>query len=116
MARSISHTLIPKVVVLVNDGLDLDNVFVFNPKHKRDDDKPIDGDIDKMNIYRDAIRDRQGRRVVTYAGIVYSGEGRDYSGEVGPLPGIQGPATSVESARERMRAAMDVVAKKPSSA
>ena len=55
IARSISHTLIPKVAVLVNDGLDLENVFVFNPKHNRDDDKPIDGDIDKMNIYRDAI-------------------------------------------------------------
>lgn len=76
---------------------------------KRDDDKPIEGDSNKMRTYRDAIRDRRGRRIVTYAGIVYPGEGRDYSGEVGALQGVPGSASPAEAAREKVLEAIDSV-------
>ncbi len=113
---SISHTMIPDVVILVYDGSELETVLIFDPKYKRYDDKPVDGDINKMHTYRDAIRDRRGRRVVTYAGIIYPGEGRDYSGEVGALPGVPGSTSPTGAAREKVLEAIDSASERPRAA
>jgi hypothetical protein len=68
------------VEVLPPDGPP--SVYLFDPKYKLDGEplesaggagKPKKVDVDKMHAYRDAIRDRNGRRVVRYAAILYPG-------------------------------------------
>lgn len=58
------------------------SVYLCDPKYKLDGEplesaggagKPKKVDIDKMHAYRDAIRDRDGRRAVRYAAILYPG-------------------------------------------
>jgi hypothetical protein len=80
--RSITYTQRPDVAVEVGDPGDKPRVILFDPKYKLDgemleagggDGKPKKVDIDKMHAYRDAIRDRDGERVVEYAAILYPG-------------------------------------------
>ena len=66
---------------------------MFDPKYKLDseggaepgDGSPKKADVDKMHAYRDAVRDRTGRRVVTYAATLYPGHTVTYGTDVAAL-------------------------------
>ena len=66
----------------------LSRVYIFDPKYKFENEKtainseesstPKKVDIDKMHVYRDAIRDKAGNHVVAYAAILYPGAMQQY--------------------------------------
>lgn len=103
------------VEVLPPDGPP--SVYLFDPKYKLDGEplesatgagKPKKVDIDKMHAYRDAIRDRDGRRVVRYAAILYPGSERRFPHGVEALAAFPGAAASLagrlqEVLREALR-------------
>jgi hypothetical protein len=47
--------------------------------------QPLKTDIDKMHTYRDAIRDRSGSTVVTFAAILYPGDTRTFDQGIAAL-------------------------------
>ena len=107
---SVSHRMIPDVAILLWEGERLASVLVFDPKYKRDGQKPVMGDIDKMHTYRDGIRDSDGKRVVTYAAIVYPGESVDYAGQVGAVSAVPGHASPSNAVRGKVAAALSQAA------
>jgi predicted component of viral defense system (DUF524 family) len=63
-------------------------IYLFDPKYKLDSEQgtesthlgtPKKADIDKMHVYRDAIRNAQGHHVVEYAAILYPGQSYNYA-------------------------------------
>ena len=82
--------MVPDMAILLWAGGELASALVFDAKYKRDGQRPVMADIDKMHTYRDAIRDAAGRRIVSYAAIVYPGEGVDYAGKVGAVSAVPG--------------------------
>ena len=107
---SVSHRMIPDVAILLWEDERLASVLVFDPKYKRDGQKPVMGDIDKMHTYRDCIRDSDGKRVVTYAAIVYPGESVDYAGQVGAVSAVPGHASPSNAVRGKVAAALSQAA------
>lgn len=86
--RSYSFRQIPDLSVeLLTASGNVDHVLLFDAKYKllMDDalpsageGEPLKGDIDKMHTYRDSIVDTAGRRVVSYAAILYPGISRAF--------------------------------------
>jgi predicted component of viral defense system (DUF524 family) len=87
---SISFTQRPDISIEVTRPNGETKVYVFDPKYKLDseeqntDDQSVVGgkpkkvDVDKMHAYRDAIRDKEGNRVVMFAATLYPGETYTY--------------------------------------
>jgi predicted component of viral defense system (DUF524 family) len=115
--RSMSFAQRPDVVVEVTSPGRRPTLFVFDPKYKLQSedqpgttDAPEDApvpvgqpkkiDIDTMHAYRDAIRDPDGERVVSYAAILYPGPEKRFP------PGIEALTADPlqpELLRERVR-------------
>lgn len=89
--QSVSFTQKPDVVITIERPESPAVMLLFDPKYKLDGEdidgeqpkdrsstenksvKPKKVDIDKMHAYRDAIRDRNRQRIVSYAAILYPG-------------------------------------------
>jgi predicted component of viral defense system (DUF524 family) len=70
---------IPDVAVEVELSDGSQRVYLFDPKYKLDHKgEPAKEDTDKMQVYREDIRDHEGRRVVRYAAILYPGSFKSY--------------------------------------
>ncbi|QSJ17796.1 DUF2357 domain-containing protein [Nostoc sp. UHCC 0702] len=70
---------IPDVAIEVEESNKSQHVYLFDPKYKLDDKgEPLKEDTDKMQVYREDIRDREGKRVVRYAAILYPGSFKLY--------------------------------------
>ena len=54
-------------------------------------------DIDKMNSYRDAIRDSSLRRAVRYAAILYPGAEKRYTDDIEALQAYPGHAEKLKA-------------------
>jgi hypothetical protein len=84
--QSVSLLQKPDIAIEIERG-DRTEVVILDAKYKlreaRDGDRPVKADINAMHAYRDAIRDVHDRRVVSYAAILYPGEGESY------LPGLE---------------------------
>ena len=92
--------------MLISERSSLKDVLVFDPKYKRSEDDPVGGDLNKMHAYRDGIRAPNGERVVSYAGIVFPGQGKDWSGQIGAISGIPGCTSPSGEARKKVFAAI----------
>ena len=103
---SVSHEMVPDMAILLWAGGELASALVFDAKYKRDGQRPVMADIDKMHTYRDAIRDAAGRRIVEYAAIVYPGEEVDYSGKVGAVSAVPGRTPPAEAVRGKVAEAI----------
>lgn len=99
---SVSYNMRPDVAVLFWEEDRLDSVLLFDPKYKRAGQAPVNEDIKAMHAYRDGIRDSHGRRVVTYAAIIYPGDDVDYSGQVGAIRAVPGIASPSETVRKKV--------------
>lgn len=83
---SMSFSQIPDIAVELIRSDGSREVALFDPKYKLVSEEgadPGDGtpkkvDIDKMHAYRDAIRDKAGRRVVRFAATLYPGITKTY--------------------------------------
>lgn len=104
--RALSHQMIPDMAILLWRADQLDTVQVFDPKYKRDGNGPVMGDINAMHAYRDGIRATDGRRVVSFAAIIYPGTDRDYEGQVGAISGIPGRTSPSGQVRRKLEAAI----------
>jgi hypothetical protein len=98
---SITYEQRPDVAVEVLPPDGPASVYLFDPKYKLDGEplesaggagKPKKVDIDKMHAYRDAIRDRDGRRAVRYAAILYPGPEQRFPHGVEALTAYPGSA------------------------
>ena len=80
--HSASYDQRPDIAIEIEDAEGDVHVLIFDPKYKLDSEQ-VDGeitdarpkkiDIDKMHAYRDAIRNANDERIVTYAAILYPG-------------------------------------------
>lgn len=104
--RALSHQMIPDMAILLWRADQLDTVLVFDPKYKREGDGPVTGDINAMHAYRDGIRATDGRRIVSFAAIIYPGTDRDYEGQVGAISGIPGRRSPSGQVRRKLEAAI----------
>jgi len=83
----------PDIAVEIRDPDGSINVVLFDPKYKVAEYsgvldkslKPLKADIDKMHAYRDAIRDQDGVRVVSFAAILYPGPTVQFTGGIGAI-------------------------------
>ncbi|HEX8394970.1 MAG TPA: DUF2357 domain-containing protein [Longimicrobium sp.] len=106
----------PDVAVEVHPPDGATSVYLFDPKYKLDGEplesaggagKPKKVDIDKMHAYRDAIRDREGRRAVRYAAILYPGPEQRFPYGVEALTAYPGSALPlVDRLQEVLREAL----------
>jgi predicted component of viral defense system (DUF524 family) len=99
--RSISYSQRPDLVFEINRPDGKIELVILDPKYKLQSEtedslefggNPKKEDIDKMHSYRDSLLDRDGNRVVRYAGILYPGPQVNYWGLVGGLrfyPGLE---------------------------
>jgi predicted component of viral defense system (DUF524 family) len=80
----LTFTQVPDVTVEIRTPDGPPRLYLFDPKYKLDSDLvasnaassnvgPKKEDVDKMHAYRDALRDPENERVVSYAGIMYPG-------------------------------------------
>jgi predicted component of viral defense system (DUF524 family) len=90
--RSSTHSQRPDIVVEILTSTKHRHVYIFDPKYKLENEKkgedskgtePQKEDIDKMHVYRDAICDKEGKKVVEYAAILYPGASKSYPLGVG---------------------------------
>ena len=97
--RSVSFRQVPDITIAIERPGVPPELLLLDPKYKLDSDGtnggPSDGrpkkvDIDKMHAYRDAIRDTEGRHLVTEACTIYPGPGVQYIRGVRALPGVPG--------------------------
>lgn len=95
--RSASFTQRPDVAIELRSADGQTDVILFDPKYKLDADDegsglPVKSDVDKMHAYRDAVRSRDGRHVVRFAGTIYPGQTRFYGTDVAAIGGLPGSA------------------------
>ena len=82
--HSISVEQRPDVAVEIFTPGYLPRIYLFDPKYKLIGEEsdgngiPKKEDIDKMHAYRDAIRDKEQRRTLQYAAILYPGKQQSY--------------------------------------
>lgn len=98
--HSVSFQQRPDIVLEVRAPHSAPRLFVFDPKYKLDSEdredeegltgRPKKSDIDKMHAYRDAIRDKNGGRVVEYAAILYPGPDWPFGKGVAALEAVAG--------------------------
>jgi predicted component of viral defense system (DUF524 family) len=86
--QSSTHRQRPDIALEILTSTQHSHVYIFDPKYKLTIDKadkeiittdPVIDDINKMHVYRDAIRDKEGKSVVDYAAILYPGTPKSYS-------------------------------------
>jgi hypothetical protein len=104
--HSISFPQRPDIAVELISPTGHTRAVIFDPKYKLDGDVLADDggdggpqkmDIDKMHAYRDAIRDRSLRRIVTYAAILYPGREIRYADDIEALTAYPGHSDNLES-------------------
>jgi predicted component of viral defense system (DUF524 family) len=80
--RSVSYEQRPDIAIEIEHDRQPPRLLVFDPKYKLDseelegeitDGRPKKVDIDKMQAYRDAIRDTANEHAVEFAAIIYPG-------------------------------------------
>lgn len=117
--RSISFQQRPDIAIEVIPRLEPTRLYLFDPKYKLRSEQssgPLDADdaplplgmpkkvdIDKMHSYRDAIRDRELRRAVKYAAILYPGSEVLYTDGVEAL---HADPHSVDVLQQRLQAVL----------
>ncbi len=79
--RSITNEQRPDIVLELQRNGKYEKLLIFDPKYKLDsygkdssDSSSQKDDIDKMHAYRDAIRDENNKRIVSFAAILYPGD------------------------------------------
>ncbi len=94
--RSISFVQRPDITIKIERHGAAPELLLIDPKYKLDSDadgapertgKPKKIDIDKMHAYRDAIRDTEGRRVVSSAYTIYPGPTVSYTNGIEAIQG-----------------------------
>jgi hypothetical protein len=125
--HSISYAQRPDVAVEVHSSHERPRIYLFDPKYKLEgeydpkyklegeyiegessDGRPKKVDIDKMHAYRDAIRDKEGRRLVRFAAILYPGPETHYAKGLEALPAYPGSEKPLERRiEELLREALD---------
>lgn len=110
--RSASVKQRPDVAVEVKLHDDSQQVYLFDPKYKLENEVPDNvsdegkskaADIQKMHTYHDAIQDSQGIQVVQYAAILYPGSYESYSnGELEALPAYPGTEVKLKQHLHRV--------------
>lgn len=94
--RSISFVQRPDITIKIERQNAAPELLLLDPKYKLDGDaegspeltgKPKKIDIDKMHAYRDAIRDNQGRRIVSSACTIYPGPSVPYADGIEAIQG-----------------------------
>jgi len=97
--RSISYSQRPDLAIEVGGPNRSAEIYLLDPKYKLDsemsadlpgDGKPKKVDIDKMHAYRDAIRDGEDRRIVTFAGILYPGPREEFTSGLAAISAVPG--------------------------
>lgn len=111
--RSISFVQRPDITIKIERRGADPELLLLDPKYKLDSDaegsseltgKPKKIDIDKMHAYRDAIRDNQGRRIVSSACTIYPGPSVSYANGI---EAIQGNPAKLEILEEHLRAMIE---------
>lgn len=101
--KSLSFNQIPDLAIEIT-GSTLSQIVLFDPKYKIEQSKDLSAgrprkeDIDKMHAYRDAIRDRNGNRVVQFAGIIYPGPDHSFRDDIFALCGMPGDSHRLRNA------------------
>jgi hypothetical protein len=94
--RSISFRQVPDITIMVERPGAVPDLLLLDPKYKLDSDplgapetdgRPKKVDIDKMHAYRDAIRDADGRHVVSTACTIYPGPTVQYAQGIEAIQG-----------------------------
>ena len=80
---AVSYYQRPDITIRLRSPLGDTRLLLLDPKYRLDSGgdevgRPKKEDIDKMHAYRDAIRDRDGNRVVEAAAILYPGPTQDF--------------------------------------
>ena len=108
--KSVSFNQRPDIVIRIDRPGMQTKIVILDPKYKLDGEdisdeessdhpeitsdttsaRPKKIDIDKMHAYRDAIRDRDGNRVVSFAGILYPGQSQTFSEDVQAIRAVPG--------------------------
>jgi hypothetical protein len=99
----------PDVAIEVERSGNAAEICLFDPKYKLasggdGEGRPKKEDVDTMHAYRDAIRDAEGRRVISHASILYPGESRDFGEGLGAISALPGKTARL---REQLRATME---------
>lgn len=111
--NSISFTQKPDISIEVTKPNEGTVVYLLDPKYKleseeqpnaqfRRESKPKKIDIDKMHTYRDAIRDKEGKRVVVFAATLYPGESYSYGEGLNAIKCYPGESKDFDEAINRV--------------
>ncbi len=101
-----SRKQLPDVAIEVELSDGSERVYLFDPKYKLDEKgNPPKEDTDKMHVYHHDIRNREGRRVVRYAAILYPGSFKSYpKAGIEALPAYPGREAELQ---EHLRRVLD---------
>jgi hypothetical protein len=104
LLQSITYEQRPDITIELRREGEVE-LLLFDPKYKLlsdrsgppTDGRPIKEDLDKMHAYRDAIRDRERRRVVSFAATLYPGPTIAYGDDLAAVRAWPGDERSLRS-------------------